>query len=416
MTIIYEVVSFLNHLIWGKLLIYLLLAAGLYFTLATRFLQIRHFTHIFTVMRHSRRGDKSGISSFQALCTSLASRVGTGNLAGVAIAMYLGGPGAIFWMWVTAGIGMATAFIESTLAQVYKVKDDSGHYRGGPAYYMTMGLRARWLGTLFSLCLILAYGFAFNGVQANSISESLALTFSLPHWITGIIVTLLSGLIIFGGLRGISRFAEWAVPIMAGIYLLVALGIIALNINQLPHILSTIVHSAFGLAQAGGGAAGYLLTLAMTNGIKRGLFSNEAGMGSAPNIAASASTYPPHPATQGYVQMLGPFLDTIVICTCTAAIIMLSGQLSPGSGITGVALTQRALVHEVGHWANLFLSVAIFLFAFTTIVGNYAYAENNLFFLRCEPWKGRMARWRVVRGSRRFSAERSECKKIFMPA
>ncbi|WP_108651781.1 alanine/glycine:cation symporter family protein [Dongshaea marina] len=376
-----QLIAAINGLLWGKILIYLLLFAGAYFTLRFGFIQIRHFGHMFSVLKNSRQADAAGISSFQALCTSLAARVGTGNLAGVAVALYLGGPGAIFWMWLIAIIGMATAFAESTLAQLYKVKDDDGNYRGGPAYYMELGLGARWMGVLFSLCLLLAFGLVFNAVQANSISAAMQVAFNIPSWGTGLAIVIAAGLIIFGGIRAIARFAELVVPFMALIYLLIALVVVMMNIGELPGIISLIVKSAFGLEQAGGGAVGFAISQAMMNGIKRGLFSNEAGMGSAPNAAATATPYPPHPASQGYVQMLGVFMDTIVICTCTASIILVSGQFEPGSGITGIELTQRALSAEVGGWGNTFIAIAILFFAFTSIVANYMYAENNLIFL-----------------------------------
>ncbi|WP_107851107.1 alanine/glycine:cation symporter family protein [Oceanimonas marisflavi] len=374
-------IAFINNLLWGSVLIYLLLGVGIYFTVRLGLIQFRHFGHMFSVLKHSRQSDAAGISSFQALCTSLAARVGTGNLAGVAVALYLGGPGAIFWMWLIALIGMATAFAESALAQLYKVKDDDGNYRGGPAYYMERGLGMRWMGVLFAIFLIIAFGLVFNAVQANSISAAMQVAFSVPEWATGLVLVVLAGLIIFGGLRTIARFAELVVPLMALAYLLIALVVVAMNITELPGVLALIVKSAFGLEQAGGGAMGYAISQALINGVKRGLFSNEAGMGSAPNAAASATPYPPHPASQGYVQMLGVFADTIVICTCTASIILLSGQFEPGSGVTGIELTQKALANEVGDWGNIFIAIAILFFAFTSIVANYAYAENNLVFL-----------------------------------
>lgn len=381
-------IAFINNLLWGSVLIYLLLGAGAFFTIRLGFIQFRHFGHMFSVLKHSRRADAAGISSFQALCTSLAARVGTGNLAGVAVALYLGGPGAIFWMWLIALIGMSTAFAESALAQLYKVKDEQGNYRGGPAYYMEKGLGMRWMGMLFAVFLIIAFGLVFNAVQANSISVAMNVAFGIPAWASGVAMVVAAGLIIFGGLRTIARFAELVVPVMALAYLLIALVVVAMNITELPSVFMLIIKSAFGLEQAGGGAIGYAISQAMMNGIKRGLFSNEAGMGSAPNAAASASPYPPHPASQGYVQMLGVFTDTLVICTCTASIILLSGQFEPGSGITGIELTQRALSHEVGEWGGIFIAVAILFFAFTSIVANYAYAENNLVFLEHDSTAG----------------------------
>ncbi|AML60146.1 Na+/alanine symporter [Serratia rubidaea] len=377
-----DLINFINNILWGSVLIYLLIGAGLYFTIRTRFIQLRHFTHMFSVLKNSNKSDSSGISSFQALCTTLAARVGTGNLTGVAIALTAGGPGAIFWMWVVAFIGMATSFIESTLAQLYKTKDDQGNYRGGPAYYMEKGLGMRWMGVLFSLFLILAFGLVFNAVQANSIAQASAAAFNFNPLYVGIGLVLLSGTVIFGGIRSIARVAEWVVPVMAAAYLLLAFWVLAMNIEQLPAILLLIVKSAFGLQEAAAGAVGYGISQAMTQGVQRGLFSNEAGMGSAPNAAASASPYPPHPASQGYVQMLGVFVDTLVICSATAAIILASGVMdNPTGEISGIELTQRALSSAVGSWGSPFVALAIFFFAFTSIIANYAYAENNLIFL-----------------------------------
>ncbi len=300
-----DLMNFINNILWGSVLIYLLLGTGIYFTLRTRFIQLRHFSHMFSVLKNSNKSDSAGISSFQALCTTLAARVGTGNLTGVAIALTAGGPGAIFWMWVVAFIGMATSFVESSLAQLYKTKDDNGNYRGGPAYYMEKGLGMRWMGVLFSIFLIIAFGLVFNAVQANSIAQASAVAFHLQPLHVGIGLVVLSGVVIFGGIRSIAKVAELVVPLMAGAYLLLALWVIGHNIEHMPAILALIFKSAFGLQEAAAGAVGYGISQAMTQGVQRGLFSNEAGMGSAPNAAASASPYPPHPASQGYVQMLG---------------------------------------------------------------------------------------------------------------
>ena len=368
-----QVVDLLNGLIWGKVLIWLLVACGVYFTLRLGFIQFRHFGHAFSILKGSRRSDESGISSFQALCTSLAARVGTGNVAGVAVAITLGGPGAIFWMWVIALLGMATGFVEATLAQLFKTRDDRGQYRGGPAYYMEKGLNARWMGVLFSIFLIIAFGFVFNSVQANTISGALQGGFGMPEWLTGVVLVLVTALIIFGGLRAIARFSELAVPFIAEAYLLVAVALILLNLDKIPGILSLIVQSAFGLHEAAAGGIG----AAILNGFKRGLFSNEAGMGSAPNAAASATPYPPHPVSQGYVQMAGVFIDTLLICTASAAIILLAG---PQEG-EGIMLVQNALTHQVGDWGKYFLTLIILFFAFTSIVANYFYAENCLVFI-----------------------------------
>ena len=382
-----QVVDSLNGLLWGKILIWLLVGCGIWFTLRLGFIQVRHLGHTFTVLRGSRQSDASGISSFQALCTSLAARVGTGNIAGVAVAITLGGPGAIFWMWVIALVGMATGFVEATLAQLFKQRDDKGQFRGGPAYYMERGLGQRWAGTMFSIFLIIAFGFAFNSVQSNTIASAMVGAFELDMGtmnlagnevgvaalVIGVVVTILTAVIIFGGLRSIARFSELAVPFMAVGYLVVAVGIIISNIGEVPAVLVVIFKSAFGLHEAAAGGIG----AAILNGFKRGLFSNEAGMGSAPNAAAAATPYPPHPASQGYVQMAGVFIDTILICTASAAIILLAG---PVEG-TGVTLVQNALTSEVGGWGKYFLAIVVLFFAFTSIVANYFYAENCLVFI-----------------------------------
>ncbi|MBE0367607.1 alanine/glycine:cation symporter family protein [Pseudoalteromonas aurantia] len=376
-----DVLNFVSGLLWGHVLIYLLIAAGLFFTFRLGFIQFRQFPYMVKVMANSRTGAGEGISSFQAFCTSLAARVGTGNMAGVAVALYLGGAGAIFWMWLIALIGMATSFAESTLAQLYKTKDSDGNFRGGPAYYMEYGLGKRWMGVVFSLCLILAFGLVFNAVQANSIAAAFEVAFDIPKYIVGILLVIGSAFIIFGGLKTISRFAELVVPLMALAYLLVALYVCFINYDLLPAVFKQIIYSALGIEQAGAGAIGYAVMQAMIQGIKRGLFSNEAGMGSAANAAATASPNPNHPASQGYVQMLGVFVDTIIICSATAALILLSNQLVPDSGVTGIALTQAALVQHVGEWGAIFIAIAILFFAFTSIVANYSYAETNLMFL-----------------------------------
>ena len=375
-----SVIDFMNTIFWGYVLIYGLLAVGVYFTLRLRFIQILHFPEMIRCVMGSSETDHAGISPFAALCTSLASRVGTGNIAGVAVAIYLGGPGAIFWMWVVASLGMATAFAESTLAQLYKVKNEHGQYRGGPAFYISRGLNAPWAGALFSVCLILSFGLIFNAVQANSIADAVEGAFGFPKIATGIAVAALTAVIIFGGISTIAKVAEIVVPFMAAGYVGVALYALIINAPEVPGIIALIVRSAFGLEPAVGGVAGSV-ALAMMNGVKRGLFSNEAGMGSAPNIAAVATPDPHHPVSQGFVQALGVFIDTIVICTATACLILLSGVFQPGNGVTGTQLTQAAMTVHIGWAGGYFITIAIFFFAFTSIIGNYAYAENAMTFL-----------------------------------
>jgi alanine or glycine:cation symporter, AGCS family len=368
-----------NQLMWGSVLIWLLLGAGLLFTVASGFIQVRHFAHTFGVMKRSFRREHGGISSFEAYCTSLGARVGTGNLAGVAVALELGGPGAVFWMWVTAMLGMATSFYESTLAQLFKVPNGDGTFRGGPAYYMQRGLGKRWMGILFSVFLIVSYPIAFNGVQSNSMSAAVEQVTGIEsHW-TGLLTAFFVGLVIFGGIRRIARVAEIIVPFMAIAYLGTALWLVFTHFEQVPGVIRLVVESAFGIGQAAGGVLGYGIAQALINGVRRGLFSNEAGSGSAPIAAATADVR--HPASQGYVQMLGVFTDTIVICSCTAAIILISGQFEPGAGVTGMALTQGAMSALVGDWGAAFMAVALLFFAFTSIMANTYYGEASLAFI-----------------------------------
>lgn len=376
------VVDGLNGVLWNYLLIYGLIGAGAYFTLRLGALQFRHFGEMLRVITSSQATDKRGISPFQALMVSLASRVGTGNLAGVAVALTLGGPGAIMWMWMVALVGMATAYSESTLAQLYKITAKNGEYRGGPAFYMAKGLNARWAGVVFSVCLIFSFGLVFIAVQSNSIAEAFEGAFGANRLIVGMVIAAAAGLVIFGGIKSIARVAEVLVPLMAGGYLLLAVVIILLNLTEVPGTLWLIVSSAFGLQEATGGITGGVLAAAL-NGIKRGLFSNEAGMGSAPNIAAVAVPVPHHPSSQGLVQAFGCFIDTILVCTATALMILLSGVLSPDSA-TGMQLTQDALDVHVGSAGRYIIAVTIVFFAFTSILGNYSYAENAIVFLGLE--------------------------------
>lgn len=372
----------LNGVLWNYVLIYGLLAAGIFFTVRLGAPQFLHFGEMLRVITSAPSADKRGITPFQALTVSLASRVGTGNLAGVAVALTLGGPGAIFWMWVVALVGMATAYSESTLAQLYKVTTKNGNYCGGPAFYISKGLNAPWAGMLFSICLILSFGLIFVAVQSNSIAEALNGAFGIEKLWVGIGVAAAAAVVIFGGIKTIARVAEVLVPFMAGGYLLIAVIVMVLNITEVPGMLWLIVSSALGLQEAVGGVAGGVMA-AMLNGIKRGLFSNEAGMGSAPNIAAVATPSPHHPSSQGLVQAFGCFVDTILVCTATALLILLSGTLGTGE-TTGMQLTQNALDVHLGPVGKYFIAVAIIFFAFTSILGNYSYAENAVVFLGLE--------------------------------
>lgn len=370
------IINLINGILWNYVLVYGLLAVGLFFTVQLGFVQFRFFTEMFQSVMGRGQVDKAGITPFQALCTSLASRVGTGNIAGVAVALYLGGPGAIFWMWMVALVGMATAYAESTLAQLYKIRDAEGCYRGGPAFYIARGLNAPWAGALFSVCLIVAFGLVFNAVQANSIADAMEGAFGLPKVAVGVVIAIVAGLVIFGGIRQIANVAQVLVPFMAVLYLLVAVFVIVINIGEVPGVFAQIFAGAFGFDAAAGG-----IFAALLNGVRRGLFSNEAGMGSAPNIAAVATPDPHHPSSQGLVQALGVFIDTLVICTATALMILLSGALVPGSEVTGTPLTQAALGEHIGDLGTWFVAIAVLFFAFTSIIGNYAYAENAMVFI-----------------------------------
>ncbi|MGK7287228.1 alanine/glycine:cation symporter family protein [Buttiauxella agrestis] len=374
---------FINEILWGSILIYLLVGAGLWFTWRCGFVQFRYLTHLRSLLLANKNADSSGLSSFQALCTSLAARVGSGNLSGVALALTLGGPGAIFWMWVVAMLGMATSFAECTLAQLYKTRDSEGNYRGGPAWYMERGLGMRWMGVMFSIFLMIAFGLIFNAVQANSIANAVNHAFGIPKTWIGMALVVITAGTIWGGMRGTARVAQWLVPFMALIWVLMSLVVMAMNIERLPEVVSLVFKSAFGWQEAASGAIGFTISQAITTGFQRGMFSNEAGIGSSPNAAAAAAPWPPHPASQGLVQMFGVLIDTMIICTATAGIILFSGILDTANpSMNGITLVQQALSSMVGSWGTGFIAFIVMLFAFTSIVANYAYAENNLFFLQ----------------------------------
>ena len=375
---------FINDVLWGSIMIYLLLGAGIWFTLRSGFIQFRYIRKFGRSLKNSVTPQPGGLTSFQALCTSLAARLGSGNLAGVALAISAGGPGAVFWMWMTALLGMATSFAESSLAQLYKEKDKRGQFRGGPAWYMARGLGMRWMGVLFSLFLLLAYGLIFNTVQANSVAHAMRYAFSCPEWLAGLALASIVLLTISFGLKGIARLMQWLVPIMALLWVAASLFVAALHLDQVPGVLATIVKSAFGWREVASGALGYTFSQALMAGFQRGMFSNEAGMGSTPNAAAAASSWPPHPAAQGIVQMIGVFTDTIIICSASAMILLLAGPVPHASGTVGIQLLQQALVTLTGGWGAGFVSLILILFAFSSIVVNYLYAENNLIFLKLD--------------------------------
>ena len=368
--------SNINDVLWSYILIAMLLGCALWFTIKTKFVQFRMIGEMIKVLSEStskQEGREHHISSFQACMVSLASRIGTGNLAGVATAITIGGPGAVFWMWIVALLGSSSAFIESTLAQLYKVHGKDS-FIGGPAYYMKKGLKQPWMGVLFAILIIFTFSFAFNSVQSNTICAAFEKAFQVDHTLMGIILTVLSLTIFFGGIQRIAKVSSIIVPIMALGYIVLVVIIIGLNIQLLPQVMETIISHAFGWKQAIGGGIG----IAVMQGIKRGLFSNEAGMGSAPNVAATADVT--HPVKQGLIQALGVFTDTLIICTCTAFIILFSGV--PLTGETnGVQLTQMALSSEIGNFGSIYVAIAILFFAYSSIIGNYYYGEANVRYI-----------------------------------
>ena len=387
------IINLINDLLWTYILVALLLGCAVWFTLRTRFVQFRMIKEMVRLLGDSGgKGDakEKHISSFQAFAISIASRVGTGNLAGVATAIAVGGPGAVFWMWVIALLGASSSFVESTLAQLYKIKGKDS-FIGGPAYYMRKGLKQPWMGALFAVLITITFGFAFNSVQSNTLCAAFEGAFGFDHAVVGGIITALTLTIIFGGVQRIAKVSSIIVPIMALGYIALALIIVLLNIKELPGVLALIVGHAFGWEQALGGGVG----MALMQGIKRGLFSNEAGMGSAPNVAAeagmgsapnvAATAHVSHPVKQGLIQTLGVFTDTLIICTCTAFIILFSGAPLDGS-TNGVQLTQHALTNEIGPSGAIFVAVALFFFAFSSILGNYYYGEANVRYLTHRKW------------------------------
>ena len=371
-----EFITCISDALWSYLLIFILIGCGLWFTLRTRFVQFRMIGEMVRLLADSAVPSDKGthhISSFQAFAVSVATRVGTGNLAGVATAIAIGGPGAVFWMWVIALIGSATAFVESTLGQLYKQRHRES-FIGGPAYYIRRGLHCRWMSVLFAILITITFGLSYNSIQSNTICSAMQEAFGWsPLWV-GLSLSVLSLVIVFGGIHRIARVSSVLVPVMAIGYVLLALVVIIMNFSLLPHVFKVIISSAFGLEQITGGGLG----ATMMNGIKRGLFSNEAGEGSAPNVAATATTS--HPVKQGLIQALGVFTDTLIVCSCTAFIIIISG-LYTSPELNGIVLTQASLQSEVGVAGPFFIALAIFLFAFSSIIGNYYYGEANIRFM-----------------------------------
>ena len=381
-----ELISSVNDAVWGYVLIAALVSCGLWFTWRTRFVQFRMVGEMIrlltdsaidtveTQVKENAAGERSKhISSFQAFAVSVATRVGTGNLAGVASAIAIGGPGAVFWMWIIALIGSATAFVESTLAQLFKQKHKDS-FIGGPAYYIQRGLHQRWMAVLFAVLITCQFGLSNNSIQSNTICGAMQEAFGWPPIWVGSGLAVIALFIVFGGIQRIAQVCAVLVPVMAIGYIVLALVVIVMNIGLIPHVFKAIVLNAFGIQQMAGGGIG----VAIMSGVKRGLFSNEAGEGSAPNVAATASVT--HPVKQGLIQALGVFTDTLLVCSCTAFIILISG-LYQTPGLNGIALTQSALQSEVGAVGPIFVAIAIYLFAFSSIIGNYYYGEANIRFI-----------------------------------
>ncbi|PKH03290.1 sodium:alanine symporter [Psychromonas sp. MB-3u-54] len=378
MELIESMFGIISDLTWGWALIPFLVIFGLFFTVMTGFVQFTFFGRMFRVLLNSNQTkNKNAISAREALLLSIGGRVGGGNIAGVAVAITLGGPGAVFWMWAIALVGMATSLVECSLAQLYKRKED-GNFRGGPARTIIYGLgeNYRWLAYLYAVCLISSFAIGFNAFQGNTVAGAAQDSFGIDRLWTGLGLALITGFIVYGGIKRIAKTADIIVPIMAISYVAMALFVILLNITEIPAVLTSIVSNAFGLEEAVGGGMG----AALAQGLRRGLFSNEAGLGSAPNVAATADVK--HPISQGITQSLSVFIDTMLICSCTAFIILLGDVYVPGAdAIDGVVLTQQSLVYHVGDWAQYYLTGAIFLFSISSIIYNYYLGENALSFM-----------------------------------
>ena len=374
-----SIVNFVNNIMWNKnLLVVILVVSGIIFTVKTKGVQFRLFGHMISLITEKTKKNREGISSFQAFCISTASRVGVGNLAGVVAAVSVGGPGSVFWMWIVALLSSATAFVESTIALIYREKDPQGGYRGGAPYFLTKGLNKRWLGVLFVIFALICWAGVFQ-IISNSVTESFNTAFGINTKTTSIVIVVLAAAVLFGRRDKIVKVLDKMVPAMAAIYLIVVIFIIVKNITLIPATLKDIFEHAFGIKQFLGGTFG---TVVM-QGVKRGLFSNEAGSGSAPCAAAAADI--DHPVKQGLVQALGVFVDTILICSATAFVILLSrGDIQEGLG--GMTLLQESFRYQVGNWGVIFTAVILFLFSFSTILGVSFYAKPNLAFLYDKPW------------------------------
>ena len=388
------VVNQLNAIIWSQALIVLCLGLGLYFSVRTRFMQVWGVPEMIRLM-FNNKSSAAGVSSFQALAMSLAGRVGTGNIAGVATAIAFGGPGAVFWMWVMAFLGASTSYVECTLAQIYKEKDDQGQFRGGPAYYIEKAMGQRWYAWIFAVVTIIACGFLLPIVQVNTLAESMTTAFGIPAWVIAAVIVLFLGLIIYGGVKRIAAFAQFVVPFMAVAYILVAFTIMVLNPEDVVDMFALIFESAFGV-HAGFGA---MLGLAIEWGVKRGIYSNEAGQGTGPHSAAAAEVQ--HPAQQGFVQAFAVYVDTLLVCSATAFMILGTGMynvVNPAGGflhqgldgaVAGPDFPQAAVDSIFPGWGAGFVAVAILFFVFTTIVTYYYMAETNVAYINRKvhrPW------------------------------
>lgn len=370
-----KITDLISGKIYTNMLIPLLLGLGLYFTYKIKAGQITNISHAFKLIR-KKPEDENAISPFKAFTISAASHIGTGNIVGVAAAISVGGPGAVFWMWVTALIGGATSFVENTLGQIFKEKNPDGTFKGGPSYYMSKSLKNPHIASIFAVVICIVYGFMFNAMQANTIASGFASSLNIKPWIVGLIICIFAGFIIFGGLKRIADITALLVPIMAIIYIILVLVILLTNITKVPHMFGLIFKEAFNLKAGFGGLFGS----AILNGVRRGLFSNEAGMGAVPNASAVADVS--HPAKQGLIQALGVYLDTIVVCSATAFVIIIGGEgIYNNPELQGLAITQAALSSELGAWSLHLLTICVLMFAFSSIIGNYYYGENNISYL-----------------------------------
>lgn len=385
MSVLQSIIDAANTVIWSYLILILASGLGIYFAIKTRFVQFRHLGEMIRLTfggRKKKKGtpdkekDPDAITPFQALCIACGGCIGTGNVAGVALAIVAGGPGAVFWMWLIALLGAGTSFIENTLAQLFKCRDEKGGFRGGPAYYMEKGLGNRWMGIIFAVCMILSFGFALAALQANTIAQAWDAAFSVNPIIMGIIICALAALIVIGGVQRIGKFSETIVPFMAIAYLLLSVAILVIHYDKIPALFTSIFKGAFGLDAVVGGTLGS----ALIQGVKRGIFSNGAGQGDSPQASAAARTT--HPAKQGLIQALAIYIDTILVCTATAMMVVISGSYASAEvNVEGVQLVQHSASAMIGSWASPFIAVVMFLFCFTSLISNYYYGESNLAFI-----------------------------------